>query len=88
LKSHDDKSLIHQNHNVVKKQFNSITETVDCKQLVLCTIIKVLIIHETTYNLSSQFVIELINILQQENKFTVRIKADEMMNIQKNDVKI
>jgi hypothetical protein len=42
-----------------------------------------LIIHETTYDLNSKFIVELIKILQQEDEFAVRIKADEMMNMQK-----
>ena len=41
----------------------------------------VLTIHETIYNFSSKFIIELIKILQQENKFAVRLKADETMSI-------
>jgi hypothetical protein len=40
------------------------------------------------YNSSNKFIIELIKILQQENEFAVRIKADEMMNMQKNDIEI
>jgi hypothetical protein len=39
------------------------------------------------YNSSSKFIVELIKILQQENEFAVKIKADEMMNMQKNDIK-
>ncbi len=46
----------------------------------------VLTIHETIYNFSSKFIIELIKILQQENKFAVRLKADETMSIWKSDV--
>jgi len=34
-----------------------------------------------TYNSSSKFIVELIKILQQEDEFAVRIKADEMMNM-------
>jgi len=40
-----------------------------------------------TYDSSSKFIVELIKILQQEDEFAVRIKADEMMNMQKNDIK-
>jgi len=87
LKSQNIKTLIHQNHNIIKKQFNSVAETVDCKQLILHAIVRVLIIYEMTYDLSSKFIVELIKILQQEDKFAVRIKADEMINMQKNDVK-
>jgi len=45
-----------------------------------------LTIHEIIYNFSSKFIVKLIKILQQEDEFAVRLKADEMMNIQKNDV--
>ncbi len=38
------------------------------------------------YNFNSKFVVELIKILQQENEFAVKLKADEMMSIWKNDV--
>jgi len=86
LRSQNIEMLTHQNHNVIKKQLNSVAETVDCKQLISHAIVRVLTIHETTYNSSSKFIIELIKILQQENEFAVRIKADEMMNMQKNDV--
>ncbi len=75
------KTSIHKNCNVVKKQLNSVAETVDCKQLISHAIVRVLTIHEMTYNFSSKFIIELIKILQQEDKFTVRLKANEMMNI-------
>jgi len=54
----------HRDHNVAEKQLNSVAETVDCKQLISCTIVRVLIIHEMTYNFSSKFVVELIKILQ------------------------
>jgi len=54
----------HRDRNVAEKQLNSVAETVDCKQLISCTIVRVLIIHEMTYNFSSKFVVELIKILQ------------------------
>ncbi len=54
----------HKDRNVAEKQLNSVAETVDCKQLISCTIVRVLIIHEMTYNFSSKFVVELIKILQ------------------------
>ncbi len=38
------------------------------------------------YNFSNKFIIELIKILQQENEFAVRLKADETTSIWKNDV--
>jgi len=81
LKSTDIETSIHRDHNVAKKQLNSVTETVDCKQLVSRAIVKVLTIYEMTYNFSSKFVIELIKILQQENEFAVRLRADETTNI-------
>jgi hypothetical protein len=87
LKNQDVEILTHQDHNVAEKQPNSVTETVDCKQLISHAIVRVLTIHETTYNSSSKFIVELIKILQQEDEFAVGIKADEMMNMQKNDVK-
>jgi len=86
LKSTDIETSIHRDHNVAKKQLNSVTETVDCKQLVSRAIVKVLTIYEMTYNFSSKFVIELIKILQQENEFAVRLRADETTNIWKSDV--
>ncbi len=85
-RSTDVEMLIHRNHNVVEKQLNSVAEIVDCKQLISCAIVEVLTIHETTYNFNSKFVVKLIKILQQEDEFAVRLKADETTNIQKNDV--
>jgi len=85
-KSTDIKTLTYRNHNVVEKQLNSVAETVDCKQLISRAIVRVLIIHETTYNFSSKFVVKLIKILQQEDEFAVELKANETMNIQKSDV--
>ncbi len=73
--------MIHKDHNVAEKQLNSIAETVDCKQLISHAIVKVLIIHEMTYNFSSKFIVKLIKILQQENEFAVELKANETMNI-------
>jgi len=34
LKRHDDEMLIYKDCNIVKKQLNSVAETVDCKQLI------------------------------------------------------
>ena len=79
-------TLIYKNRNVVKKQLNSVAETVNCKQLILHAIVRVLTIHETTYNFSSKFIVELIKILQQEDEFAVRLRADKMMNIWKSDI--
>jgi hypothetical protein len=87
LKSQDVETLTHQDCNIIKKQLNSVAETVDCKQLISHTIVRVLTIHEMTYNLNSKFIVKLIKILQQEDEFAVRIKADEMMSMQKNDIK-
>ncbi len=86
LRSTDIEMLTHKNYNVAKKQLNSVAETVDCKQLISCAIVKVLIIHETTYNFSKKFIVKLIKILQQEDEFTVRLKADETTSIQKSDI--
>ncbi len=86
LKSTNVETLTHRNHNVAEKQLNSVAETVDCKQLISRAIVKVLTIHETTYNFSSKFIIELIKILQQEDKFAVRLKADETTSIWKSDI--
>ncbi len=85
-RSTDVKTLTHKDCNVVEKQLNSVAETVDCKQLISCAIVRVLIIHEMTYNFSSKFIVELIKILQQEDEFAVKLKADKMMNIWKSDV--
>jgi len=57
-------TLIYKDHNVVEKQLNSVSEIVDCKQLVSYAIVRVLTIHEMTYNFSSKFIVELIKILQ------------------------
>ncbi len=85
-KSTNIETSTHRDCNVAEKQLNFVAETVDCKQLVSRAIVKVLTIHETTYDFSSKFVVELIKILQQEDEFAVRLKADETMNIWKNDV--
>jgi hypothetical protein len=88
LKSQDVEMLTHWNCNVVEKQLNSVAETVDCKQLISHAIVRVLIIHETTYDLNSKFIVELIKILQQEDKFAIRIKADKTINMQKMTLKL
>jgi len=56
-------TLTYKDCNVTEKQLNSVAETVNCKQLVSHAIVKVLTIHETTYNFSSKFIVELIKIL-------------------------
>ena len=81
LKSTDVEMSTHKNHNVAEKQLNSVAETVDCKQLFSRAIVRVLTIHETTYNFNSKFVVELIKILQQEDEFAVRLRADETTSI-------
>ncbi len=86
-KSTDVETLIHKDHNVAEKQLNFVAETVDCKQLVSRAIVRVLTIHEMIYNFSSKFIVELIKILQQEDEFAVRLRADETTSIWKNDVK-
>jgi len=45
---------------LAEKQLNSVAETVDCKQLVSHAIVRVLTIHEMTYNFSNKFIVELI----------------------------
>jgi len=79
-------TLIHRNCNVAEKQLNSVAKTVDCKQLISRAIVKVLTIYEIIYNFSDKFIVKLIKILQQENEFAVRLRANEMMSIWKNDV--
>jgi len=86
LRKHDDETSIHKDCNVAEKQLNSVADTVDCKQLISHAIVKVLTIHKMTYNFSSKFIVKLIKILQQENKFAVKLKANEMMSIWKNDI--
>ncbi len=86
-KSTDVETLTHKDCNVAEKQLNSVAETVDCKQLISHAIVKVLTIHEMIYNFSSKFIVKLIKILQQEDEFTVKLRADETTSIQKNDVK-
>ncbi len=85
-KSTDVETSTHKDCNVAEKQLNSVAETVDCRQLISCAIVRVLTIHEMTYNFSSKFVVKLIKILQQKDEFAVRLKADETMSIWKNDV--
>ena len=85
-RSTDVETLTNRDRNVAEKQLNSVAETVDCKQLVSHVIVKVLIIHEMIYNFSSKFIVKLIKILQQENEFAVKLKADETTSIQKSDV--
>ncbi len=86
LRSTDVETLTHRDHNVAEKQLNSVAETVDCKQLISRAIVKVLTIHEMIYDFNSKFIVELIKILQQEDEFAVRLKADETTSIWKNDV--
>jgi len=81
LKRHDDKTSTHRDCNVAEKQLNSVAETIDCKQLISHAIVRVLTIHETIYNFSSKFIVELIKILQQEDEFAVKLKADETTSI-------
>ena len=80
-KSTDVETSTHRDRNVAEKQLNSVAETVDCKQLFSRAIVRVLTIHETTYNFNSKFVVELIKILQQEDEFAVRLRADETTSI-------
>ncbi len=86
-KNTDVETLTHKDCNVAEKQLNFVAETVDCKQLISHAIVKVLTIHEMIYNFSSKFIVKLIKILQQEDEFNVKLRADETTSIQKNDVK-
>ena len=66
-------------YNVTELQLNSVAETVDCKQLILCVIIRELFIHKTAEENSSQSLQKLIQILQDCNIFVVkRYKALEV----------
>ncbi len=85
-RSTDIETSTHRDCNVAEKQLNSVAETVDCKQLVLRAIVRVLTIHEMTYDFNSKFIVKLIKILQQEDEFAMRLKANETTSIQKNDV--
>ncbi len=85
-KSTNVEILTHKDCNIAEKQLNSVAKTVDCKQLISCAIVKVLTIHETIYDFSSKFIVKLIKILQQEDEFAVRLKADETMSIWKSDI--
>ena len=51
------------NRNVAESQFNFVTETVNCKQLVSRIIINVMITYETIYKFINKLIIELIKIL-------------------------
>jgi len=75
-KSTDVETLTYRDCNVAEKQLNSVTETVDYKQLISRAIVKVLTIHEIIYNFSNKFIVELIKILQQEDEFAVELRAD------------
>jgi len=63
LKSTNVKMLTYKDCNVAEKQFNSVAETVDCKQLILHAIVRVLTIHKMIYNFSNKFIVEFIKIL-------------------------
>ncbi len=77
----DVETLTHKDCNVTEKQLNFVAETVDCKQFILHAIVKELTIHEMIYDFSSKFIVELIKILQQEDKFAIELKADKIMSI-------
>ncbi len=80
-RSTDIETSTHRDCNVAEKQLNSVAETVDCKQLVLRAIVRVLTIHEMTYDFNSKFIVKLIKILQQEDEFAMRLKANETTSI-------
>ena len=50
-------------YNIAELQLNSVAETVSCKQLILCVIIKELFIYKTAEENSSQFLQKLIQTL-------------------------
>ena len=50
-------------HNIAELQLNSVTETVDCKQLISHIIMRELFIYETAEENSSQFLQKLIQTL-------------------------
>jgi len=81
LRSTNVETLTYRDCNVAEKQLNSVAETVDCKQLISRAIVKVLTIHEMTYDFSSKFIVKLIKILQQEDEFAVKLRADETTSI-------
>jgi len=85
-RSIDIETLIYKDCNIVEKQFNFVAETVNCKQLVSHAIVRVLTIHEMIYDFSSKFIVELIKILQQEDEFAEKLKANKTMSIWKSDV--
>ena len=49
-----DKALTQQNCDVAELQLNSVTETVDCKQLILCVMMRALVIYKTVWERLSQ----------------------------------
>ena len=79
------KTQAHQSHNVAISQLNSVAKTVDCRQLVLRVIVNILTIHKTIYDSNNIFIVKLIKILQQEDNFAVRLRADKTTSIRKND---
>ena len=65
--------------NITELQLNSVTETVGCKQLILCVMMRELFIHKTAEENSSQSLQKLIQTLQDCNIFVAeRCKALEM----------
>ena len=78
LKSNSETYTQHK-YNVTELQLNSIAETVDCKQLILCMIIRELFIYKTAEENSSQSLQKLIQTLQDCNIFVAeRCKALEV----------
>ena len=58
----------HYDHNVVLA-LNSVTETVDCRQLVSCLLIMKLTDNETAYSKCADFFLLLIHSVQEMNVF-------------------
>ena len=79
--SHNEKTSTHLDHNVAEKQLNFVVETVNCKQLVSHAVIRIMMLHETTYDSCSKFVVEFIKTLQQQDEFVVKLRLSEMKNI-------
>ena len=75
----DSKTYTQHKCNIAELQLNSVAETVDCKQLVLCVIMRELFIYKTAEENSNQSLQKLIQTLQDCNVFVVkRCKALEM----------
>ena len=61
--------LTQSTRNVIIAQLNSVTETVNYKQLVSRLVAHIATISETTYNLNNKFIFELIKALQLKDSY-------------------